>query len=166
MKSSLSCLAMFRTEQCIDRSRIFATGFSMGAYFTHHLGCQRGDLLRAIAPHSGGTYTDDCEHGPVPVLLIHGTADFIVATECGKQARDLWVTRNGCSAEFDTIPIQGGHCERQRDCAKNGEVVLCLLDGMCHGWAGIGNGLCLDSGGGEAYEDATRLVWEFFQEHL
>lgn len=159
-------LDAIEAEQCIDRSRVFATGFSMGAYFTHHLGCQRGDLLRAIAPHSGGTYTGDCPGGPMPVLLIHGTSDFIVDPDCGKQARDLWATRNGCSTEFDTEPIQGGHCERQRDCPENGEVVLCLLDGMCHGWAGIGNGVCLDSGGGEQYEDATRLVWNFFQEQL
>lgn len=151
--------------QCIDRSRVFATGFSMGAYFVNNLGCQRGDLIRAIAPHSGGTYPDDCVDGPIPVLLIHGTGDFIVATNCGIQARDRWVERNGCSADYDTVPIKGGHCEQHRDCPENGQVELCLLDGMCHGWAGYGNGTCLDSGGGENFEDATHLVWRFFSDH-
>ncbi|HEX7666818.1 MAG TPA: PHB depolymerase family esterase, partial [Polyangiaceae bacterium] len=44
-------------DQCTDTAHVFATGFSMGAYFTEHLGCTRADL-RAIGPHSGGTLAD------------------------------------------------------------------------------------------------------------
>ena len=36
-------------DQCLDTAHIFATGFSMGGYFTHHIGCDRTDI-RAMAP--------------------------------------------------------------------------------------------------------------------
>ena len=42
-------------DQCLDAKHIFATGFSMGGYFTHHIACDRTDI-RAAAPHSGGTW--------------------------------------------------------------------------------------------------------------
>ncbi len=42
-------------SHCVDTQRVFATGFSNGAYFANQLGCRRGDVLRAIAPH-GGTF--------------------------------------------------------------------------------------------------------------
>lgn len=41
-------------DQCLDKDHVFATGFSMGGYFTHHVTCDRPDI-RAGAPHSGGT---------------------------------------------------------------------------------------------------------------
>ena len=41
-------------DQCLDTAHIFATGFSMGGYFTHHIGCDRTDI-RAIGPASGST---------------------------------------------------------------------------------------------------------------
>lgn len=63
------------SDQCIDRSRVFATGFSMGAYFAHHLACRGPGLVRAAAPHSGGTYGGECDNGPVPMLILHGSAD-------------------------------------------------------------------------------------------
>ena len=44
-------------DQCIDSAHVFATGFSMGGYFTHHIGCDRMDI-RAVGPHSGGTIAD------------------------------------------------------------------------------------------------------------
>jgi len=46
-------IARFKTDLCIDQSRIFATGFSMGAIQTIVLGCGEADVFRAIAPMSG-----------------------------------------------------------------------------------------------------------------
>ena len=37
----------------IDRSRVYATGFSMGAWITYALACNRPGLFRAIAPVGG-----------------------------------------------------------------------------------------------------------------
>jgi polyhydroxybutyrate depolymerase len=147
-------------DQCIDRSRVFVTGFSMGGYFSNHIGCQRGNsLVRAVGPHSGGTYAGACPGAPLPVFIMHGTGDALITYNCGAEARDHWVQRNGCSDQVDARPVQGGTCEWHRDCPPGGQVVLCSFDGMAHGWAG-GLGFY----GGAGFEDATRLVWDFFKQ--
>lgn len=152
-------------DQCVDRERVFVTGFSMGGYFSNHVGCQKADSIRAIAPASGGTYAGDCAGGPLPVLLLHGTSDALISPMCGTQARDLWVVRNGCSTEFDMLPVTGGHCERHKGCPAGGQVTLCLFDGMAHGWAGASQqGPTAFYGGGTQFENATELVWKFFAE--
>jgi polyhydroxybutyrate depolymerase len=149
-------------RHCVAKDEVFVTGFSMGGYFSNHIACERPDLVRAIAPHSGGTYAGDCAGGPTPVMIVHGTADGLIAVDCGVEARGHWVERNGCSSQFDVVPILGGHCEQHRDCPDGGQVTLCLLDGMAHGWSG-GEGFY---GGGTQYEDASWLIWSFFSEQL
>jgi polyhydroxybutyrate depolymerase len=156
--------------QCIDRSRVFTTGFSMGGYFANHAGCTAPELTRAIAPHSGGTEgtptapIDDCVKGPKPVIILHGTGDLLIDPNCGKAARDMWAKHNGCDATTDSVAVKGGHCEYSRNCPANGKVVLCLFDNMPHGWAGAANtGPTGLYGGGTQYEDATTLIWNFFK---
>lgn len=70
-------------DQCIDEEHVFATGFSMGGYFTHHIACERPDF-RAAAPHSGGTIADlgTCSTGHVPIIIFHGTDDPLIADNC------------------------------------------------------------------------------------
>jgi polyhydroxybutyrate depolymerase len=66
-------------DQCIDAAHVFSTGFSMGGYFTEHVGCYRSDI-RGLAPHSGGTLADlsACTTGHVPIILFHGLADSVI----------------------------------------------------------------------------------------
>ncbi len=141
----------------IDRARVFTTGFSMGGYFTNNIGCQRPDLVRAIAPHSGGGPPPSCA-GPVPVLILHGTADALIAPACGTEARDAWLAHNGCDATFVETAVAGGTCQ-VHDCPAGAQVTLCTFDGMSHGWAGHVYSIY---GGGASYADATKLVWDFF----
>ncbi len=152
-------LGSVEADQCVDRKRVFTTGFSMGGYFSNHIACKRPDLVRGVAPHSGGGPPAGCLPGPKPVMIVHGTADALITFNCGTQSRDHWVQHNGCSADFDAKPVQGGTCEWSRNCPPGGQVVLCRLDGMGHGWAGHVGGIY---GGGTQFEDATRLVWSFF----
>jgi poly(3-hydroxybutyrate) depolymerase len=161
-------LADIEATQCIDHQHVFATGFSMGGYFSNHIGCQLGGgKFRAVAPHSGGTYPGECPGAPTPIMILHGTADALITPDCGTGARDLWVQRNGCSTEVEMRPAMGGHCEWHKDCPPDGQVVLCTFDDMAHGWAGAStsgaNGLY---GGGDQYQSATQLVWDFFREQF
>ncbi len=154
-------------DHCVARDEVFVTGFSMGGYFTNHIACQAGDMLRAAAPHSGGTYGGDCSGAPVPMMILHGDADWLIAPHCGSDARDYWVARNGCSTEVDRIDVKGGYCEYSKGCLAGGDVVLCMFDGMLHGWAGaptFGPGGLY--AGGESYESATELIWSFFADQL
>jgi len=158
-------LAQIEADQCLDRDHVFVTGFSMGGYFSNHIGCQQGNSkVRAVAPHSGGTYPGDCPGAPLPIIILHGTGDGLITPDCGTGARDLWVTRNGCSTEVEMRPAMGGRCEWHKDCPAGGQVVLCTFDGMAHGWAGASttnaNGFY---GGGMEFQSATQLVWDFFK---
>jgi poly(3-hydroxybutyrate) depolymerase len=139
-------------DQCIDRGRVFVTGFSMGGYMSNQLGCQLGRArLRAVAPHSGGTHSGSCEGGPLPVLLLHGDADSLINYRCGTQARDYWVDRNGCSPEYDTWDILGGQCQFHRGCPRDAQVVLCTFYGMDHAWAYP-----------PMWESSSLMIWSFF----
>jgi polyhydroxybutyrate depolymerase len=147
-------------DQCLDHRHIFVTGFSMGGYFTNETGCLRSDIA-AIAPHSGGSH--DLSACPVvhkPVILVHGTKDGLIPEACGVEARDRWARHNGCGSEVESVQVTGGHCEYSSGCPRDGQVALCLFDGMDHGWAG-GQG----SYGFPAYESASELGWAFFKKY-
>ena len=66
---------------CFDVRKVFATGHSNGGAFTHTLGCQRGNVLRAIAPVAGNFYEYRNCTGQVAVMQIHGSNDEIIPVE-------------------------------------------------------------------------------------
>jgi poly(3-hydroxybutyrate) depolymerase len=168
-------------DQCLDTSHVFATGFSMGGYFTHHVGCDRMDV-RAVAPHSGGTIASlsACQTGHVPVIIFHGTSDPLIADGCDDPngtaqsgfppSATLWAQKNGCGTTYSTVTETGmgggnGQCYVYDGCPADGQVELCTFTGMQHCWAG-GN----SAGGGSTYacptySSATQLEWAFFKKY-
>jgi poly(3-hydroxybutyrate) depolymerase len=94
-------IAKFESELCIDQSRIFAEGFSMGGSQSYALACAMPDTFRAVCMHSGGAMSgcDGSHRGPVPMFITHGTNDN-VCTYPGSgvsQLKDL-ASRDGCTA--------------------------------------------------------------------
>jgi poly(3-hydroxybutyrate) depolymerase len=92
----------FTTDLCIDMSRIFAAGFSMGGSMSYALACAMPDTFRAICMHSGGNMSG-CSRpagnpGKVAMFITHGTQD----GTCGwpgfgaPQLADL-ANRDGCT---------------------------------------------------------------------
>jgi len=67
------------TRTSIDRSRVYAAGFSMGAWFTYTLACHRSDIVRAIVAVGGLMPRPVAElcapTAPVGVLVIFGDHD-------------------------------------------------------------------------------------------
>ena len=85
-------------EWCVDPRRVYATGMSNGGFFTNLLGCVLHDRLAAIAPVAGAQALPKCPDAqPLPVLLIQGAADKIVAPAMTQAARDWWAKTNGCT---------------------------------------------------------------------
>ncbi len=135
-------LAALEGELCIDRERVFATGHSSGGFFTNTLGCQRGDVLRAIAPVSGGGPFNfggfgggnGCT-GEVAVWIAHGENDETVLFERGVESRDRWLEANGCG---DTAaPVSPEPCEEYAGCSEGLPVRFCVYqDG--HDWPDFG----------------------------
>ena len=91
--------AELEANLCFDKRKVFAVGHSNGAGMTHTLGCQRGDILRAIGPVAG-SFRDyqDCT-GQVAVIMTHGSKDTIMPVESIAPSRDYWIAINSCNKE-------------------------------------------------------------------
>lgn len=127
---------------CIDEERIYATGFSNGAFFSHLLGCVMPDQIAAIAIVSGGALPVACEPArPVPVLIYHGRKDPIVPVDKARELFAQWKTLDGCGADRKII---GTSCSEGTDCKSGGAVVYCEND-LEHRWP----------------PEATARIWEF-----
>jgi poly(3-hydroxybutyrate) depolymerase len=63
---------------CIDTSRVFAEGFSMGGSMSYALACEIPDMIRGIAVHSGGPMSGcNKKNKPVAYFMTHGTKDSV-----------------------------------------------------------------------------------------
>jgi polyhydroxybutyrate depolymerase len=168
-------------DQCLDDKHIFATGFSMGGYFSHHIACDRPDF-RAAAPHSGATMAslDSCKTTHMPIIIFHGQADPLIAAGCDDPTADaqsgfpaaatLWAKKNGCKDTYQTVPEPGttmgndGQCFIYDGCPADGQVELCSFASLQHAWAGAPTCQgCI--GSGEGFASATKLQWEFFKKY-
>lgn len=128
---------------CIDRARVFATGFSNGGFLSHVLGCTLADRIAAIAPVSGGKIFIPCQPSRgVPVLIQHGTQDPLVDAADARAARDVWVKVDACKTKTGT------GCEMYEDC-RDGAVVEYCEEDYDHRWP----------------PQATQRMWDFFQKH-
>jgi polyhydroxybutyrate depolymerase len=159
-------------DQCLDTAHEFLTGFSMGGYFAHHVGCMRDDI-RAVAPHSGGTHTfETCTTGHKPVIIFHGLADPLIPDGCDDPGGSTpsgftasatqWAVKNACGSTTHTISVDNGSCQVWDGCPADGQVELCTFNLMGHCWAG-GQGLSLYAC--NDYASATQLEWQFFQQY-
>lgn len=76
-------------ELKVDRSRIYATGLSMGGYGTWALLGQRPDLFAAVAPVCGGGQPVQLRFAPgvkdVPVWAFHGAKDNVVPLRASEE---------------------------------------------------------------------------------
>lgn len=131
-------------ELCIDRAHVFATGFSFGGMFSNAIGCALADRFRAIAPYSGSLWSG-CADGSTPIAFLgtHGTADDVVGIGPGREARDEFLSRNGCSTT--STPFGTNGCVRYEGCDAENPVVWCEY-----------------SGGHSTPNFAAEEVWSFF----
>jgi polyhydroxybutyrate depolymerase len=168
-------------DQCLDDHHIYATGFSMGGYLTHHIACERPEF-RGAAPHSGGTIADlgKCKTMRMPIIIFHGTSDPLINDACDDPtampqsgfpaSATLWAKKNGCKDTYTTVPEMGtkmgndGQCYVYDGCPADGQVEVCTFTNMQHAWAGAP--VCENCiGTGAGWPSATHLEWEFFKKY-
>jgi polyhydroxybutyrate depolymerase len=72
-------LSDLEATQCIDESRVYATGLSQGAFMTSTVACVLSGQFAAVAPVAGVQRPSHCPiTRAVPILAFHGTADPIL----------------------------------------------------------------------------------------
>ncbi len=165
---------------CVDTRRVYATGFSNGAMFSHRLACELSDRIAAIAPVSGVIMVNECEpKRAMPVMVFHGTEDPRSLWQGGlgdkdpsKGVRDSipetmrkLTTRYHCNTSAETTFRKGNvSCDSYRGC-DGGDVSLCKIEGGGHQWPG-GDGVW-EGKLGPVNRDisASEMMWEFFSKY-
>jgi poly(3-hydroxybutyrate) depolymerase len=127
-------LAYAEANYCVDESRIFAIGYSAGAWMSIILGCERAGIVRAHAQVSGGLPMfirpgADCR-GSVAALFIHDTGDPTNTVNGGIAARDRVLRMDGCGTA--TVPWAPAPCAAYQECKPGFPVVWCPTTGKGH----------------------------------
>ena len=126
-------LNQVQSNLCIDKTRIFATGFSYGASMSNAVACARSNVFRAVALYSGAQLSG-CDGGtsPVPYFGAHGISDSVLNISQGRSVRDRWVKNNGCTAQNPLEPSRGSGthiCTSYQGCKTGYPVRWCAFDG-------------------------------------
>lgn len=165
----------------VDADRIGVAGLSAGASMAALLASRYPARFCAVVMHSGippgaahstasalaamlGRNTpmalDAATRWP-PLLVIHGSADTVVAPSNGEAAAGLWAQAAGAKRSPGRTVQRGQRREMTlTDFTRQRKVVatLCVINGLGHAWSGgtKGRPYCDASG-----PDASRMVWAF-----
>jgi poly(3-hydroxybutyrate) depolymerase len=122
-------IARFKAELCIDESRIFSVGFSMGAIMTLIASCEDDSVFRAIAPMSA-SLPGDCDGNDRARAYwgSHGTEDPTISPAQGQAVRDSFVAKNGCMTT--TMPGDREGCVNYQGCDAGAPVTWCTFSGV------------------------------------
>ena len=136
------------TKYCVDMTRIFSVGMSYGGIMSNTLGCEMGDVFRAIAPMAGSgprTFGGRMCTGQVAAWLSHGNMDTVVTFASGEGSRNHWVMSNHCTMETQPVGMNG--CLAYQGCDEGHPVVWCEF-----------------AGGHTVPQFASQSIWEFFSQ--
>lgn len=126
----------------IDRTRVFATGYSSGGFFANVLACHRPKLLRAIASNAGGApykqeekwsngYPKCPGQEPTAMLALHGERDYGVTIDSGRFSAEYWAYVNNC--KLDEMETTGyAECKVYRGCPNGKAVGFCDVPSLGH----------------------------------
>lgn len=180
-------------RRSVDPRRIYVAGFSNGGMLTHRVAIALGDKIAAAAVVSGALFGDEATpRTPVPMLIMHGEQDPVVAFGGGMSPTDFvaraqtlpflpvtasvqfWRSANGCAQTPVVSTLASAKVETSTGCRSNADVVFYDLPQGAHDWPGEQSRRRLGRGGmgrgstqdGDASTlNATAIIWDFFQRH-
>ena len=134
----------------IDLDRVYATGFSNGAFMAYSLGCNLSAKIAGVAAVAGtmeiGSISTCQSIHPMPVLHIHGTNDSAIPPEGGQyhypvsDVINFWKEFNECT--YTTV-YEGADDDSDgfwfiiyshEGCLNNVQVYDFTAGGMDHNW--------------------------------
>ena len=139
-------IEMVKTRVCIDTTRIYATGFSIGGGMALQAACSLADVFAAVS--SGGmdlnkTNSARCNPArPISVITFRGTSDNVCRYQGGDSGFNdgmnflsaqedfaFWAQKNGCTGSPTT---NADGCSEYSSCSGGVKVVLCTKQNGGH----------------------------------
>jgi polyhydroxybutyrate depolymerase len=167
-------LAEIEAKLCVDRAKVFVSGYSSGAWEAFTLGCAAADVIRGISSDEGGmrAVRPPCT-GPVAAFMVAGTADtenpigplaptdgayMRLGSPGSGPGRDDILMRNGCvgtaTTQWDAAyPV----CVKYTGCPAAYPVVWCALPGVGHNSSTYNNVNYSTSNGGAMWKFMSAL---------
>lgn len=176
----LALLDAVESGLCIDRGRVYLTGFSMGAMLATTLSCMQPGRFAGIGAVSGLADVEACQDPArrrTPLIAFHGTEDDKVLADGtydetvtavsglppGPSREELavaWADDLGCVGDptvTDAPPVTS----TVFTCPDGAGVEFHLIAGADHHWPGGDQGP-VELLTPEGEPDATELIWDFF----
>jgi len=173
-----SVVTQLESRYCIDRTRVYATGFSGGARMASQAACDLSATFAAVAPVSGLRFPSPCPaRRDVPVLAFHGTADAVDPfaghglpywTYSVPTAAARWAAHDGCAARAVPMTNPGYAVTTYTGCRQGSAVELYAISGEGHEWPGgpaLPKRITKLLGPQSQAVSADTLIWRFFAAH-
>lgn len=169
-------LTRLEDTMCIDRSRVYVTGLSYGAFMTSMLMCMRPNTFVAAAPVAGIDNPCTVTDRKVPFVTFHGTADSILPYAMFVGTPQEIATKYGCvdpptvtTLQPDPDPATRGTITRTTwDCRQVGSAAeFYRIAGGGHSWPGstFFSWIGFIVGPTATSIDATGIIWDFFSKY-
>ena len=152
------------SQFCVNKSAVFATGYSSGGDYSGMIACEHGDKVTGIAPVNPkpvagyqvtNPSTRSCS-GNVRAIIIYGNNDTVLNAYMGASGRDMtefYRVKNGCSTTTANMPGYP-QCKTYQGCMAGAEVSYCP-----HNWGYGGDGV--SNGAGHGYPNwTTPMFWD------
>ena len=146
VKFSREMIKSVEEKVCIDKKRVYATGFSMGGGMSNHVACFMSDVYAAVAPAGmdlNKTNSATCNpERPISIIMFRGTNDNVCRYQGGDSGFNdglnflgaegnfqFWAQKNGCTGS----PSKNSNgCNEYSNCKDGTKVVLCTKQGGGH----------------------------------
>jgi polyhydroxybutyrate depolymerase len=173
--------AKLETQLNVDAKRIYAAGFSNGAFMSHRLGAELPNLLAGVAVVEGtiGIQKSDGTFamipnaaGPISIVIIHGKLDTNVEYDGGQATKGagkifaksvadavaFWTSADGCTGSPQQQTRPDGNVIKQDyiSCSEGTEVQFFTVVNGVHEWPTLQ---------GHTKFSATDAIWAFFSQH-
>jgi len=176
-------LAKLKQDYRVDSQRVYATGLSRGGFFSLRIAAELPQLFAAVASVGGPMPEPVVQHhakpGNVGVLLIHGTADQVVAYGgkaggylSAEDTYSYWLKRNGIAAGgatsrlIDSDASDGTSITWLEQGNGHQKVALVTVSEGGHTWPGADPfNVGLPIGKTTRDIDANEAIWQFFDKH-
>jgi polyhydroxybutyrate depolymerase len=165
---------------CLDHSRQYASGMSLGSIMTFVLACAKEQTFAAFGGVGATFYRPVCgQSPPAPLIYFHGVRDTVVPIAGGtvrgfdfspvQQTMAQWAAHNRCAPTPATSQIGEVTRFEWGRCAADADVDYYRVAGAGHTWPGGPEDVAnlIEPSLGKTTRDvsANDLMWEFFSRY-